>query len=404
MKLSEVRRTVVTPFWAMLRKDMRLAYRNPVIFGLLIATPFLLIAVLSEAFSPLFEGRETFDVPVIDLAGSPESARLIADLDGLDSLRLKPVSWEESSIDGEDAARLMGGRDVAVLVVSETDEPRRTAVTLFTDPFQPGFAAVVRDTIASRLTIAGISADISESLAGATGDSLEETSDAVEGVLRDNTAATGLTVEPAAASNERIVPSRFEQTVPGFSVMFTFWLATFVAASIYMEKKEYRTWRRTLASPAKSWTIVASRVVAYVLLGLGQMLTMFLLGGIFFGIDIGWNLPVLAAVFTALALVTTAFGFMMISLIRDMALLSMVMSLLIITMAALGGALVPASFLPGWAETLSVLTPHYWAMDAIQEVIVVGNGLPSVGAQIGALLLFAAVFFFIGSLRFRIAD
>jgi ABC-2 type transport system permease protein len=362
----------------MFRKDLRLAYRNPVTFGLLIATPFLLIAVLSEAFSPLFEGRSTFEVPVVDLAGTAQSTALIDDLDGLESLQIERVEWSGETFTGEDAAELIeddSGR-FAVIVVQESPDVEEPAVTLYGAASQPGFTKIIQDNIASRLA------------SGAAGDDISESAD--------------VAVEPAVEG--QVVPSRFEQTVPGFSVMFTFWLAMLVATSIYVEKKEYRTWRRTLTSPASGWIIVSSRVTAYVFLGLAQMLIMFTLGGIFFGIDIGWNLPALIAIFAALALVTTGFGFLMSSLIKDMAILSMVMNLMIIVMAGLGGALVPATFLPGWAEGLSAATPHYWAMDGIQEVIIAGAGLTSVATQVGALLVFAAVFFLLGSLRFRVSE
>jgi ABC-2 type transport system permease protein len=186
--------------------------------------------------------------------------------------------------------------------------------------------------------------------------------------------------------------------------MFTFWLAMLLAGGIYVEKKEFRTWRRTLVSSAPGWMIIASRVMAFVMLGLIQMLALFALGALFFGIDLGWNVVTLVIIFAALSLVTTALGFLMISLLSDMALLSMVMNLFVIGMAVLGGALVPASFLPSWAEALAVFTPHYWAMDAVQEVIILDGGLASVTGQVGVLLAFAASLFFLGSLRFRLAD
>ncbi len=399
--------TTIIPFCVMFRKDLRHAYRSPVAFGLLIAMPFLLIAVLSEAFSPLYEGRSTFDVPVVDLAGTTYSSRLIAALDEQDSLNLKPIDWELPSFTRNDAADLMDDnrRYFAVLAITppaaESEDP---GVVLYTDPSQPGFTRVIREDVAAQLESEAVLDRLSREIADASGVTPEEARTRVDEAAQASSGGAAVRVETLSSSGDRIVPSRFEQTVPGFSVMFTFWLAMLVAASIYIEKKEYRTWRRTLVSPARTWTIISSRVLAYVCLGLAQMTVMFVLGAIFFGIDVGWNLPALIVIFTALALVTTGFGFLMSSLIKDMAMLSMVMNLMIIVMAGLGGALIPTAFLPSWAEPFSVMTPHYWAMNGIQEVIILGNGVAEVYPQVLALLAFAAAFFALGSLRFRIAE
>jgi ABC-2 type transport system permease protein len=395
------------PFWVMFRKDLRIAYRSPVAFGLLIAMPFLLIAVLSEAFSPLYEGRNVFDLPVIDLASTPGAASLVSALDEQDSLNLKPIDWEGGSFTSEDASDLMNDnrRYVAVLVIAPSPVgSERPAVTLYTDPSQPGFTRVIRDAVAGQLESEALLDRLSVDVAEASGVTPEEARAGIDAAARAAADSVAISVETLSESGDRIVPSRFEQTVPGFSVMFTFWLAMLVAVSIYTEKKEYRTWRRTLVSPAPAWTIVSARVLAYVCLGLAQMTVMFALGAIFFGIDIGWNFPALIVIFTALALVTTGFGFLMSSLIKDMAMLSMAMNLMIIVMAGLGGALIPAAFLPSWAEPFSVVTPHYWAMNGIQEVIVLGHGMAGVYPQVLALLAFAAVFFALGSLRFRVAE
>jgi ABC-2 type transport system permease protein len=397
----------VIPFWVMFRKDLRLAYRSPVAFALLIAMPFILIAVLSEAFSPLYEGRTTFDVPVVDLARTPSSSRLIASLDAQDSLNMKAIVWENASFTSGDASDVMGDnrRYLAVLVVRPSaGEPGRPDVHLYTDPAQPGLARVIREDVAAELQSEAIADRVTSEIADASGSTLEEARSRLEEATESATESMALSVETLDASGDRIVPSRFEQTVPGFSVMFTFWLAMLVATSIYIEKKEFRTWRRTLVSPAKTWTIMSSRVLAYVFLGLAQMTLMFVLGAVLFGIDVGWNLPALIVIFGALALVTTGFGFLMSSLIKDMAMLSMMMNLMIIVMAGLGGALIPAAFLPEWAAPFSVLTPHYWAVNGIQDVIILGNGITDVYRQVLALLGFAFVFFAVGALRFRITE
>ena len=71
---------------------------------------------------------------------------------------------------------------------------------------------------------------------------------------------------------------------------------------------------------------------------------------------------------------------------------------------ALGGALVPVFLLPQWVQELSIITPQYWALDSIQRLTILGDGLTDVLPQLGVLLAFAAAFFTVGFLRFRFVD
>ena len=57
--------------------------------------------------------------------------------------------------------------------------------------------------------------------------------------------------------------------------------------------------------------------------------------------------------------------------------------------------------MPDWLQTLGLITPHAWAVDAYQDLMVQGYGLWEVLPKTGALAAFAAAFFGIGVWRFR---
>lgn len=100
----------MVPFWVMFRKDLKLVYRNPGAFVLLLLMPFVLMAIVSEAFRPVFEGARSFDVPVVDLDGSSESMRILAELDELETVNLEPRSWDKARFEESDASDLFSGR------------------------------------------------------------------------------------------------------------------------------------------------------------------------------------------------------------------------------------------------------------------------------------------------------
>jgi ABC-2 type transport system permease protein len=73
-------------------------------------------------------------------------------------------------------------------------------------------------------------------------------------------------------------------------------------------------------------------------------------------------------------------------------------------MAGIGGALAPASSLPGWAQAAGHATPAYWALNALRDVTLNGAGLRQVAWPVVILLGFTATFVTVAALRFRPTD
>lgn len=404
-------RVLLTQMWTMFRKDVRLVYRNPMAFGLLVVMPFLLISVISGALTPLFEGASSFVVPVVDLDRSPESEQLLASIDEAEVIELKHEDWAGAEFSQEDADAIFDDsrENFVVLVVPEGFGDSLAAgdpigITMYADPVQEGFAGVIMNEVRGRLLTGALLTGFTRVLIEEGQLTPEQAEAIVAAELRPLTGDDGLTVNEVVVSETRALPSNFEQTVPGFAVMFTFWLAAILAGSIFVERRLYRTWQRTLMAPVPRWAIVLSRICAYVALGVLQMTVLFVLGWLVYGMSLGSDLFALLLIMTAMALVTTTFGFLMSGLIRDVTLMNMTTNLLVLVLAGIGGAIVPVFFLPGWAQTLSMFTPHYWAIDGIQQVIILDSGVVDVLPQIMALLAFAIVFFTIGLFRFRFSD
>jgi len=108
-----------------------------------------------------------------------------------------------------------------------------------------------------------------------------------------------------------------------------------------------------------------------------------------------------AAISVAASLSATGLGLLIASLARTNEQLGGLGTLLVVTMAALGGVMVPRSVMPEAMKTLGWITPHAWALSAYQDVLVNGAGLGAILPALGALLAFAGVFFGIAVWRFR---
>ena len=76
-------------------------------------------------------------------------------------------------------------------------------------------------------------------------------------------------------------------------------------------------------------------------------------------------------------------------------------SLLVVTMAALGGVMVPRFVMPDFMQTVGLITPHAWALTAYQDVLVRGYDVARILPEVAALMGFAVVFFGVALWRFR---
>ena len=66
--------------------------------------------------------------------------------------------------------------------------------------------------------------------------------------------------------------------------------------------------------------------------------------------------------------------------------------------------MVPTFVMPQVMKTISLLTPHAWALSGYHDVMLRGLGLADVWKETAVLLGFVALFFLIALWRFRFTD
>jgi len=178
-----------------------------------------------------------------------------------------------------------------------------------------------------------------------------------------------------------------------------FFIVGAMASSILREKRD-GTFRRLLVAPLPKPILLAGKILPYYMVNLIQVAIMFGVAHLLFGMAFG-DPVALAAVSLAMAAAATSLGIMVAALGKTDTQVGGITSLLTLTMSALGGCLMPTSIMPDFLQTISRFTPHAWAMQGFQDVLVRGYGLAGILPETGVLLSFAAVFFLIGVWRLR---
>lgn len=196
----------------------------------------------------------------------------------------------------------------------------------------------------------------------------------------------------------------FDTIVPSYTVLFVFFLINIMARS-FISERELGTLKRLRLAPVPARHVLIGKNVPFYLLSLVQTGMLFLCGRLLFGMSWGVEPWLLLPVIACTSLAATALGLMVATLIRTDAQVSAYANSLVIILAGISGCFMPRDWLPQLMQNVSLATPHAWALIAYSEILThshVDHGV--VARSCGMLLLFAAIFFVIGWLRFRRID
>jgi len=196
--------------------------------------------------------------------------------------------------------------------------------------------------------------------------------------------------------------------VPGMSVLFVFLAASVVAKNIFEERK-IGSLRRLLSAPLTRSDLLLGKMLPIWLLSLVQIVVIFVFGALAIPLlgmgklTIGQHPLAWALASMVIALCSTSLGIMISSLAKSEAQIGGLSNALLWVAGFLGGALIPTFLIQQtpMLNVLSRLVPQSWATQAYYDVIARGAGVVDILPSLGMLLLFSAVFFFIGVRRFR---
>lgn len=200
--------------------------------------------------------------------------------------------------------------------------------------------------------------------------------------------------------HENAVAVGINQSAPGMMVMFAMFF-TFGGVSVLVVEREQGTLRRLLVLPLNKFTIMFGKLLGIYIAGVAQIAILVLVGQFAFGADWGREPVGLALLILCYAFAITSLGMLMAALVRTSAQANTLSTVVILPMAALGGAWWPLDIVPEWMQTLGHLFPTAWAMDGFTDLITRGLGTTDILLEAGVLLLYGLVFMAIGIWRFR---
>jgi ABC-type multidrug transport system permease subunit len=204
----------------------------------------------------------------------------------------------------------------------------------------------------------------------------------------------GIDEQSATGAPRRL--NTFDQNVPGFSVTFLL-LGMLLGVSLaLLDEREWGTLERLRSMPAPLSALLVAKLAARIVVGVLQMILLFAVGRLAFGISLGPEplallLPTFGIVFAG-----TAFGLVVAGLARSREAVLPLGSIVIVTMAAVGGCWWPIDLEPRWMRSLALGLPTTWAMAAYNDLMIRRQAFAAALRPTAVLLAHAAVYLAVG--------
>lgn len=175
----------------------------------------------------------------------------------------------------------------------------------------------------------------------------------------------------------------------------------FAISALFAYERQQGTLRRLLTTPSHKATFLLGTISGQVTIALIQMLLM-----VGFGIlvmKLGWGREPLAlfVILLTTALAAAAFGTALGTFIKTEGQATGISIMFGMVFALLGGCWYPLELFPPAVQNAVRILPTTWAMQGMLDLVLRGKGFVDILPEAGVLLGFAAIFFTVGTLRFR---
>jgi ABC-2 type transport system permease protein len=188
--------------------------------------------------------------------------------------------------------------------------------------------------------------------------------------------------------------------VPGYLVMFVFFAAAIASVDIIKERRNH-TLERLLASSVRKETLLGGIYLGAVLRGLVQIAIFWIVGILVFKVDLGIAPWATILISILMVIMAAAFSVMLATLVKTERSASAIAVLVSLILAPLGGCWWPLFITPAWMQFLGKITPHGWANDGFNKLMLFGATAGDVIWPMVALVGFTLAFLAIGIINFR---
>ncbi|MBI4734116.1 MAG: ABC transporter permease [Rubrobacteridae bacterium] len=391
-------------------KDLKIIVRDKRALLVLLVMPFVIITILGLALGGMWSGDSgisKFDVAYVDYDNgriSKELYKLVVSKDLKELLNVRRMKEPE-------AKQLVSNGDLAAAIIVPKDFSERILagenanMQILADPGQEVRAGIVRsiaESFASHTSSIIIGTKIPVSNLAAKGMISQAQ---IAGVANDIVAQgqqmlanPQISVKKESAERNKDI-SALQYYSAAMAVMFILFGAMIGAFSL-LEERSNMTLARLLTSPTGKLSILTGKLGGVFLIGVLQFAVLVLSTRAIFGVKWGNSIPGLIVLMLCTVLAATGMTIFIAAIVKTSKSAAAVSQIMIQSMAALGGSMMPIMIFPDWMQSVSRFTINYWGITGFRDLML-GRGFSSILTPCLALLAFFVFFMAIGVWRFK---
>ena len=196
-----------------------------------------------------------------------------------------------------------------------------------------------------------------------------------------------------------------DHNVPAWTLFAIFFIVISLSGNIIKEKED-GSYMRLMTMPCTYATYLISKVIVYVIVCMIQFLIILLIGRFLFPIldlpvfDTNGNLGYCLIIIFFSSIAAIGFGLLISTFASSHQQASIIGAVSVVLFSAIGGIWVPTFLMPDFLETISVISPLNWGIEAFYNIILREQGFLSILSECIWLFVFSFVCFVI-SLLYR---
>lgn len=344
-------------------KDIRLFLSDRRAVLMTFFMPIALISIFAMAYGGESErNARPVSLLVSDQDRSEKSKSVISQLDSIPGLELTvmPLDSAERLVKtGEESSVLLIGKGFADSIQSGKNMP----LDLRYDELKAAEVGILQQALAGNIgRIIGLMR-MAEIKQPALPDSVMQQMPA--GMPPAKPAGAGLKMTPLL--EEKQSSPGLIHAVAGTAVMMLLFGLTALGAGL-LEEKENGTLKRLLYSPLEPTSILYGKVIASIIVAFLQLSVLFLYASFVFNLDLMKNLPSLLLMMFATSFACAGFGTFLASVAKSRQQVQMLSTLLVLSMSAIGGSMIPSFLMPAFMQKLSVISLNYWSIQGFYDI------------------------------------
>ena len=210
----------------------------------------------------------------------------------------------------------------------------------------------------------------------------------------DTAALTALNDEPriwqldvSPAGKREVIPTGFEQAIPGILVMFTLLVLLTTGGTLLVQEREQGLLRRLASAPISRSEVVAGKWLGRMALAAIQVSVALAFGTFLFNMVWGPDFAMIVIILAAWAGFCASAGLLLGAVAKTQGQAAGLGVLTANALAALGGCWWPIEVTPGWMQALQNFMPTGWTMDALHKLISFQAGAVSAIPQLVMIVI-----------------